>query len=279
MAELCEYATGEEKEYQFREIKGKSIRFLVKAAHDAHLAFTSAAEDTEPMVEVFLGGWEGAASAIRFNKGDDIAKEDTPDILSADEAREFWVAFDHDEFRVGRGGEWEPFLKAALPEPVNVTHVGFSTGWGATGVFQFFCEREFETPDELKYNYEPVYGDTVTFTVTCPHDAHLALTSAAEDTDPMYKIFLGGWENQNSAIRLHTADSDPRQNATKVATPDLMADGEPKDFIVSFREGNLKVGPVGGEPFMEWTDPAPWKVTHVGYCTGWGASGKWKMEV
>ena len=69
LAELCEYATGEEKEYQFREIKGKSIRFLVKAAHDAHLAFTSAAEETEPMVEVFIGGWEGAASAIRYNKG------------------------------------------------------------------------------------------------------------------------------------------------------------------------------------------------------------------
>ena len=71
-------------------------------------------------------------------------------------------------------------------------------------ILSFPGEREFETPDELKYTYEPVYGDTVTFTVTCPHDAHLALTSAAEDTDPMYKIFLGGWENQNSAIRLHT---------------------------------------------------------------------------
>ena len=39
-----------------------------------------------------------------------------------------------------------------------------------------------------------------------------------------------------------------------------MVDGEPKDFIISFREGNIKVGPVGGEPFMEWTDPEPWKV-------------------
>ena len=42
----------------------------VKTAHDCHVAFTSAGEETDPIVEVFIGGWEGAASAIRFKKGE-----------------------------------------------------------------------------------------------------------------------------------------------------------------------------------------------------------------
>lgn len=267
------YETGEEKSYQFRELKGKTVRFLVKAAHDCHIAFTSAAEETDPMLEVFIGAWENGASAIRYNKGDDIAKGDTPDILSADEDREFWIAVDHDEVRVGRGGDWEPFLTAAVPDPFPISHFGYSTGWGATGTFQFPCEKSFETPDELNFNFMPVYGDTVTFTAKCPHDAHLALTSGPELTEPHYKVFIGGWENQNSAIRLHTGD-----NAIKVDTPDILCGDEDKDFYISFRGGHIKAGQVGSDPFMEWTDPEPWKVTHVGYCTGWGATGTWKFE-
>ena len=68
-AELCVYETGEEKSYQFRELKGKTVRFLVKAAHDCHLAFTGDAEETIPMIEVFIGAWDNGASAIRLNQG------------------------------------------------------------------------------------------------------------------------------------------------------------------------------------------------------------------
>lgn len=75
---------------------------------------------------------------MSFFSGDDLAKEDTADILSEEEFREFWIATDHNEVRVGKGGEYEPFLSAALPEPVVATHFAYSTGWGATGSFQFF---------------------------------------------------------------------------------------------------------------------------------------------
>ena len=67
---------------------------------------------------------------------------ETPDILSEDEFREFWIAFDHNEVRVGRGGEWEPFMNAALPGPCNVTHYGFTTGWGASGWWKFYSEYQ-----------------------------------------------------------------------------------------------------------------------------------------
>ena len=57
----------------------------------------------------------------------------------------------------------------------------------------------------------PVYGTSMKFSVSCPNDAHIALTSAPEDTEVMYEIFLGGWENQASAIRLNK-DSGKKNN-------------------------------------------------------------------
>lgn len=69
--------------------------------------------------------------------GDDLVKVDTPDILSDSEPREFWVTFDDDFVRVGKGGEWVPFMEAQLPEHITVAHFGYSTGWGSAGWWQF----------------------------------------------------------------------------------------------------------------------------------------------
>lgn len=74
--------------------------------------------------------------------GDDLAKVDTPDILNADEIREFWVTFEDDFVKVGRGGEHVPFMEAALPEHIEVAYFGYSTGWGAIGWWQF--HRKFD---------------------------------------------------------------------------------------------------------------------------------------
>lgn len=267
------HETGDEKQYRYLPLAGKTLRFMVKAAHDCHIAFTSTDGESDPMFEVFIGGWEGSASAIRFKQSDDIAKEDTPDILSADEDREFWIAFDHDEVRVGKGGEYEPFLRGTLPEPVPVTHFGYSTGWGATGSFQFFQERVVATEDKLEYNFEPLYGDTFTFKVASDHDAHLSFTMGAEETELMYEVFIGAWENQNSAIR-----KSKETTVVKVDTPDECC-GSDKIYWVNLRGGHVRVGRLGEDAFMEWEDPEPFKVTHVGYCTGWGACGTWTLNV
>ncbi|XP_071526709.1 uncharacterized protein [Panulirus ornatus] len=268
------YGTDENKEYRFRDIGGKSLRFRVKTAHDAHIALTSDAEETDPMVEVFIGAWEGAASAIRFKKADDLAKVDTPDILNEEEYREFWITFDNDEVRVGKAGDWEPFMVSPIPEPFQITHYGYSTGWGAVGWWQFHNERRFHTEDSQTYNFEPVYGDSVTFSVSCGHDAHLALTTGPEETTPMYEVFIGGWENQHSAIRLSKGD-----DMIKVDTPDIVCCEEERKFWLSFKNGHIRVGYKDSDPFMEWTDPEPWKVTHIGYTTAWGAAGKWMLEI
>lgn len=55
-------------EYIFRTILHGSISFSVDSANDAHIALTNQAKDSEPIIEIFLGGWKNTASAIRFNK-------------------------------------------------------------------------------------------------------------------------------------------------------------------------------------------------------------------
>jgi len=270
------YGTDEHKNYRFRSMCGKTLRFQVKAAHDVHLIFSSTDDaEASPCVEIFLGAWEGTASAVRFNKTDDLCKVDTPDLLSEDEYREFWVALDHDQIRVGKGGEWEPFMSCPCPEPFPVTHFGYSTGYGATGWFQFHQDRQLASDDSLTYTFEPVYGNTYTFKVSCANDAHIALATAPEEGEPMIEIFIGGWENQASAIRFNKGD-----DLVKVDTPDVLCSVNKRKFWVSFREGAIKIGNCGSEDaFMEWQCEDAFKVTHVGYCTGWGANGKWQTEI
>lgn len=56
------------KEYIFRFLLHGSISFSVDCANDAHITFTTKPKESEPMVEVLLGGWKNTASAIRYNK-------------------------------------------------------------------------------------------------------------------------------------------------------------------------------------------------------------------
>ncbi|MPC30274.1 hypothetical protein E2C01_023535 [Portunus trituberculatus] len=47
----------------------------------------------------------------------------------------------------------------------------------------------------------------------------------------------------------------------KVETPDVVCCEEERKFYVSFRNGQIKVGYMDTDPFLEWTDPEPWKVS------------------
>jgi len=273
--DLPVYETGDEKNYKFLPFCGQTIRFWVQAAHDCHMCFTTCDGESDNILEVFIGGWEGEHSAIRYNKGDDLTKQATPEILSADEMREFWITFSHQDVKVGKGGENElPFMCASLPEEFCGSHFGYSTGYGASGAFKFAKDIELKTEDELKYHFEPLYGDKVTFSVCCEHDAHVCLTQGPNEDSPMLELFLGGWENQFSALRKNNEDT-----VVKVETPDELCDHH-KGYSFSMHMGKVTVTREGeAEPFITWEDPEPFKATHFGYCTGWGATGCWKLHV
>ncbi|XP_075215563.1 C3 and PZP-like alpha-2-macroglobulin domain-containing protein 8 isoform X2 [Lycorma delicatula] len=134
---------------------------------------------------------------------------------------------------------------------------------------------ELSTPDKLEYNYYPVSGGSLHFTVKTPNDAHIALTQGPSETDSMYEIFIGGWNNSKSVIRKN------RQKPDKAIqeTPNILTADEAKGFWIRWNGGSIALGKKGeAEPFLSWDDPEPFPVTHYGICTGWGASGEWVIE-
>ena len=79
-------------EYTFSPIAGQGINFGVRAPNDAHLALTSGPEESDPMIEIFIGGWNNTKSVIRKNRTKpDVAENATPDVLNAGEFRKFWI--------------------------------------------------------------------------------------------------------------------------------------------------------------------------------------------
>ncbi len=82
--------TEDNKQYHIREIKGKgegreTLAFDVKCRNDAHIALLSSDSITNPMIEVFIGGWNNKKSAIRLNgTKPDKVEELTSDIVRID---------------------------------------------------------------------------------------------------------------------------------------------------------------------------------------------------
>ncbi|XP_025829408.1 C3 and PZP-like alpha-2-macroglobulin domain-containing protein 8 [Agrilus planipennis] len=134
---------------------------------------------------------------------------------------------------------------------------------------------EVETPDELKYNFLPNISGQFQFRVRAANDAHIALTTEAAETDPMYEVFIGGWGNSKSIIRKNRSKPD----VAEVPTPGILNAGEFRGFWVRWRNGTISVGNEGeSQPFLSWTDSENIPISYVGICTGWGASGKWIIE-
>jgi hypothetical protein len=72
---------------------------------------------------------------------------------------------------------------------------------------------DIATADSLQYIYRPVPVGALHFDVRAPSNAHIALTSANHETEPMYEILLGGWENTASVIRYNQQKPDKVQDS------------------------------------------------------------------
>lgn len=133
MAAPIELSTPDKLEYNFFPNNSGFCQFRVKANNDAHIALTSGPAESDPMVEIFIGGWGCQRSVIRFNRSKpDVAEVDTPGILNGGEFRGFWVRWQNGEISAGREGEGEAFISTRVQNfPIN--YIGFCTGWGSDG--------------------------------------------------------------------------------------------------------------------------------------------------
>ncbi|XP_063357679.1 C3 and PZP-like alpha-2-macroglobulin domain-containing protein 8 isoform X2 [Cydia amplana] len=132
------------------------------------------------------------------------------------------------------------------------------------------------TEDNLQYQFYPVSSGSVQFKVRAPNDAHIALTTNPQESDPMYEVFIGGWGNTKSVIRRNRT----KPEKAEADTPGILNAGEFRGFWVRWDSGIISAGREGEAiPFLSWQDPEPFAVGFVGVCTGWGATGTWKIEV
>ncbi|XP_077861526.1 uncharacterized protein LOC144341898, partial [Saccoglossus kowalevskii] len=116
--------------------------FEVKASNDALIGLSEEGQDMPDMYEIVIGGNKNTQSFIRrCMLCENEVVEETPDILSADEFRAFYVTWYDGYIKVGKRSE-EPFMEWQDPDPLPVNYVGYTTGWGSEGEFQLCSEHE-----------------------------------------------------------------------------------------------------------------------------------------
>ncbi|XP_063991094.1 uncharacterized protein LOC135169750 isoform X1 [Diachasmimorpha longicaudata] len=269
--------TEDKLEYNFYPCSSGQIQFRVKAPNDAHIALTTGPHEGEPMYEVFIGGWGNSKSVIRKNRTKpEVAEKDTPGILSGDEHRGFWIRWHSGNISVGEENNQTPLLTYYDPAPFNISYFGVCTGWGANGEWHIEGTKNLTTPNELKYTFHPVTSGCVIIDVKAKSNAHIALTRAKFETSPMYEVLLGGWDNTASVIRYDRKQPDK----VRVNTPNLLSSSEHRKFAIMWHDGLITVrsGDQHGKILLEWKDPEPIGISHVGVRTAWGATGNWRMH-
>jgi len=175
-----ELKTQDTLEYVYHPVPSRTLRFKVKAANDGHVILSEGANpgDADPVLEIFIGGWSNQKSAIRRDRAKpDKALVDTPDALSNDEFRGFWINYLGGAIAVGRENEIEPFLTWTDPAPINVGYFGVCTGYGATGEWII---------DDENYDDEPL-RNVVLDTPDVPGQAGVVPDNSV----------LGGFDNEN----------------------------------------------------------------------------------
>ncbi|XP_061710918.1 uncharacterized protein LOC133520493 [Cydia pomonella] len=277
-------STGDNTEYQFFQITGRSVTFKVRANNDVHVGLFSEPRETDPMYEIVIGGWGNTKSVIRKKYCHQKVEKDevsTPNYLNEYQYRGFWVRWKNGKISVGQEGSSRPFMSWDDLNPLRVTHMGLHTGFGSTGIWKVTnesrnnAEEHIVTGDNIQYQYYPISSTSLHFKVRARNDVHVGLTSGPQDSDPMYEIVIGGWANSKSVIRKRCCLPPERD---EVQTPEILDDAGFRTFWMSWDKGNVMAGREGEtSPFLKWQDPNPFPVSYLGVHTGFGSSGTWKL--
>lgn len=134
---------------------------------------------------------------------------------------------------------------------------------------------DVNTENTMEYRFYPVTSQTLKFSVKSPNDAHIALTPGPAEANPMYEIFIGGWQNSKTVIRKNRDKPD----VVELDTPAILSGGEFRSFWITFYDKAIAFGiNEDNTPLLAWRDPDLFNITHFGIRTSWGAAGSWKIE-
>ncbi|XP_033109626.1 uncharacterized protein LOC117110909 isoform X3 [Anneissia japonica] len=147
---VCSYSTTDcklyqtNKEYRYRYNLPRlpkcatRFEFSVKASNDVHIALSAENENLTPMYEIVIGGWNNKKSVIRRCQQCEnrTLYEKSLGFLNQNRYNQFWIRFVNGEIAVGYIGD-RAFMTYKDPNPLDINYVGYSTGWGSTGNFEF----------------------------------------------------------------------------------------------------------------------------------------------
>ncbi|KAG7488064.1 hypothetical protein MATL_G00029970 [Megalops atlanticus] len=146
----------------------------------------------------------------------------------------------------------------------------------------FFCPNErihISTPNKYEYQYvkKPARMTHFEVAVKTHNDAHVALSPSPHDSVEMLEIVLGGRQNTRSWISLGKMG----EPVVSAATPGILSWDEFRSFWISWRGGVVQVGhglqPSNETVILQWAGPLPGQVRHIGFSTGWGSVGEFKI--
>ena len=130
---------------------------VVKSYHDVHIALAPVlyqGEDWQKdLIEVVIGGYGNTLSFIRRgNQGTELCKAETPNILSGEEFRGFWITTKplEDkglEINFGLIGQTTPLMVGIDPDPVPFQFLGLAS-WANAEAFY----RNVRTGILLRYS-------------------------------------------------------------------------------------------------------------------------------
>uniref|UniRef100_A0A3P9L213 C3 and PZP like alpha-2-macroglobulin domain containing 8 n=1 Tax=Oryzias latipes TaxID=8090 RepID=A0A3P9L213_ORYLA len=146
----------------------------------------------------------------------------------------------------------------------------------------FFCPNErihISTPNKYEYQYvkKPTKMYQFQVAVKTHNNAHFALSASPHDTAEMLEIVLGGRQNTRSWISLGKM-GEPLASAH---TPGILSWDEFRSFWISWKDGLVQVGhgihPSNESIILQWSGPFQGQVQHIGFSTGWGSVGEFKI--
>uniref|UniRef100_A0ACB8F2G9 C3 and PZP-like alpha-2-macroglobulin domain-containing protein 8 n=1 Tax=Sphaerodactylus townsendi TaxID=933632 RepID=A0ACB8F2G9_9SAUR len=113
--------------------------------------------------------------------------------------------------------------------------------------------------------------------VKAHNNAHIALSGSPHDTAEMTEIVIGGHQNSRTWI----SSSKMGEPVASAETAGLLAWEEFRSFWISWSNGVIQVGHgpsvLNESVIVSWAAPRPPEVKYIGFSTGWGSVGEFKI--